>query len=778
MTFARLRPVLRRAPSAKCAVRCAGCLTWLGLLLLALSPLAAQEGKIFEQEPFDVITLNESNQNRVLQTLPLNLPGRKLPTNPNPNSTLRVRLLSNPDEELEVAWRGIAKIELFEQRVLQRAQELIQAHKFDEAFEHLTFLRDNYPQVTGLSDTLDQLLFTEAAVLYRERQFERALLLLDEIYQRKADQRVVNALTRVLEALLTERFAAADYPDVRRVYGVAQQRYGEALAQFLGEWQQRFEATAQAKVAEARSQLNEGRAREAFLTARQAQEIWPKGEGVESLLRETARRYPLLTVGVTQPYAPQDGRPMFNWAARRVDRLLTRHLFELDGIGADGGQYQCVMGTAEVTPNGRTLTLQLNAASNSAAVFSGVDVSRQLLALADPNRAVFDPAWAVLLEGVRVDDIHRIDLTFRRPHLRVQALLDIPLSGGETDGESAYWQPYRGQFAQDDDPRYLANEHYLLAGSAQPHEIVEHTFDNPQQAVRALRRGEIDLLDRVFPADVASLRSDEQLQVRAYRLPSLHVLVPNPTRPYTANRVFRRCVAYALDRDHILRQELLGGRDLSGCRLISGPFPPGIDGDDPLGYAYDSRVEPRAYDPRHARTLLQLARIEINAEAQKNQQSPPEMTELVLAFPASELARVACAAIVEDLKVLGLPSSLRPLAPGTCRPDDDRWDFLYVDYVMQEPLVDAPRLLAADGFAGCPSPHLNLALRQLQRATSWNQAGDRLRAVHQICYDDTSVIPLWQLIDYLACRKELGGVVENPVRTYQAIEGWSLQFAE
>jgi ABC-type transport system substrate-binding protein len=296
--------------------------------------------------------------------------------------------------------------------------------------------------------------------------------------------------------------------------------------------------------------------------------------------------------------------------------------------------------------------------------------------------------------------------------------------------------------------------------------------------VQALRRGEIDLIDRVFPADVTNLSRDEQLQLRAYRLPSLHVLVPNPARPYPANRVFRRCVAYALDREHILRRELLGGRNLAGCRLISGPFPLGVTVDDPLGYAYDSRVDPRAYDPRHARILLQLAHIEIKAEAEKNKESPPEMKELVLAFPTSELARVACSAMVEDLKVLGLACNLRPLPPGTCRPDDDRWDLLYVDYVMQEPLVDAPRLLAADGFAACPSPHLNLALRQLQRAISWNQAGERLRAVHQVCYDDTSVIPLWQLVDYAAYRQELAGLVDSPVTTYQAIEGWSLKFAE
>jgi hypothetical protein len=171
-----------------------------------------------------------------------------------------------------------------------------------------------------------------------------------------------------------------------------------------------------------------------------------------------------------------------------------------------------------------------------------------------------------------------------------------------------------------------------------------------------------------------------------------------------------------------------------------------------------------------------LAQIEMQKEAQKNQETPPQLTSLVLAFPASELARVACASMVEDLKLLGIDCTLQPLAPGSCWPEDDTWDLLYLDCVLEEPLVDAPHLLATDGLAACSSPHLNLALRQLQRATNWNQAGDRLRAVHQICFDDTSVIPLWQLVDHLATARELTGLADQPITPYHGVENWTLQY--
>ncbi len=373
--------------------------------------------------------------------------------------------------------------------------------------------------------------------------------------------------------------------------------------------------------------------------------------------------------------------------------------------------------------------------------------------------------------------MYDVEVLLRQPHLQVPSLLEIPLAETAIGKSSDVWSPYQNPTESSAHQAFLANPAYALAGAAQPREIVETVFENPQRAVQGLRRGDIDLLDRVFPADVASLQREAGLQVRAYRLPSLHLLIPNPARVYSGHRGFRRALAYAIDRRRILRSELLGGRELAGCEVLSGPFPRGIDGDDPLAYAYDFRIDPRAYDPRHARTLLQLAQIELQREAQKNQDALPPMTELVLAFPPSELARVACAAIMEDWKVLGVTCVLRPLPAPEAWPVDDDWDFYYLDCVMQEPLIDAPRLLAADGLAGCPSPHLNLALRQLQQATSWKQAGDRLRAIHQICFDDASVLPLWQLVDHLAFRRELVGVKESPVTTYQGIEGWSLQYA-
>jgi hypothetical protein len=147
---------------------------------------------------------------------------------------------------------------------------------------------------------------------------------------------------------------------------------------------------------------------------------------------------------------------------------------------------------------------------------------------------------------------------------------------------------------------------------------------------------------------------------------------------------------------------------------------------------------------------------------------------LVLAHPDHEIARVACAEVAEDLKIVGIDCTLRPLPPGMTRPNEDDWDLLYVDYSISEPLVDAAPLLGYEGLVGSSSPHLNLALRQLSRVDNWNDAGGRMQVIHQLCYDDTTLIPLWQIVEHLACRKGIEGIAAQPMSTYQNIENWRI----
>jgi hypothetical protein len=103
-------------------------------------------------------------------------------------------------------------------------------------------------------------------------------------------------------------------------------------------------------------------------------------------------------------------------------------------------------------------------------------------------------------------------------------------------------------------------------------------------------------------------------------------------------------------------------------------------------------------------------------------------------------------------------------------PDDV--DLLYVELAMWEPLVDARRLLGEQGIAGVCSPHMSLALRQLDEATDWAEAGAKLRYIHWLVHTEVCIVPLWQLTDHYAYQRSLSGVGMEPVSLYQNIEKW------
>jgi hypothetical protein len=108
-------------------------------------------------------------------------------------------------------------------------------------------------------------------------------------------------------------------------------------------------------------------------------------------------------------------------------------------------------------------------------------------------------------------------------------------------------------------------------------------------------------------------------------------------------------------------------------------------------------------------------------------------------------------------------------------PSDGEYDLLYVEVLMQDPIVDAVRLLGVDGIAGGNSPYLNLALRQLVSATGWKSAHDKLHEIHQLAADEVPVVPLWQLTEFFAYHKSLKGIGHEPVLLYQNVEQWQGQ---
>ncbi len=226
---------------------------------------------------------------------------------------------------------------------------------------------------------------------------------------------------------------------------------------------------------------------------------------------------------------------------------------------------------------------------------------------------------------------------------------------------------------------------------------------------------------------------------------------------------------------------LLRGDTLPGCVPLHGPMPVATSTQDPLGYASDPQVQPWPYDPRLALALAEAGRRELAAGSKDQTAVLPSTSgsgaggaaasdklpstsgrgaggegSLVLAFPSDDIAYIACTAIRQQLAAADIVVELKelPAAPGRVPVDVD---LLYVELAMWEPLVDAPRVLGENGLAGACSAQMSEALRQLQQAVEWNDVPARLRRIDRLAHDEIAIVPLWQLPDYFAYRKERHG---------------------
>ena len=770
-------PGCRSFPWSACSIRPAVLVAVMSLGLAWCLEVSAQD-RLIEQLPFDRITLDDKNDNVVLEVQTLDLPDRLVPDPFPKKGKLTLRLLDNLDEEYEVQWYSIAKVETFEQMVLDEAKQLTSYGKMEAAYDNFVYLEANLPKLPGLAEAFEDYLYAEAKLMQREGKYDAALAKLREMHDRNPNRTEAKyALGLATDKLVEGYLGAEKYRAARVLIDNLAKWYPEH--EIVQKWSQQLEGEAANLLDEARRDMDGGRLPEAAHKARRMLLVWPRLEGAREMLEDIHARYPQVTVGVTMPAVSHQPGKLSDWAARRASRLVYRTLTEFVGPGIEGGQYVCPMGQVEKEDLGRQLVFKLDADirwSSGDATLTGYDLSRQLLMMADPDRAEYAAQWGELLAEVAVRNVYQVDVKLHRASVLPEALLQTMVTPYAASTAENRPIPMNGPYllVSPEDRvdvqirEYPANRQYFAATPTRPKEVIERHFTRGIRAFLALEQRDIDVLDRVNPWDLAKFRNQKDLVLKRYAAPLVHCLIPNMNRPLTSRPGFRRALVFAVNREALL-ERLLDGRDEAGCRVVSGPFPRGITLDDPLNYAYDNSIAPRGYEPRLAVALAQVALRELAAETDEEVVNIPE---LVLAYPDHEIARIAVNAVQRQLKLVGIPVVLEELKSGIPDKIPDSVDLLYAELAVWEPLVDARRLLGNDGPAGGSSPYMDLALRQLEEAPDWPRVGRKLRQIHRIAHDEVAIVPLWQLTDHLAHHRTLPGIDDAPVSLYQNIENW------
>jgi tetratricopeptide (TPR) repeat protein len=756
------------------------------VLLAGLNPARAEE-LLNERTPFDRITLSQASGGGSIDVLPLNLPVREMPAS-QPEGLLKVRLVENPSTPYEVNWADIQSIEFYEQLLLGEGLRLMEAGELPAAFDYLNILAREYRALSGVDKFERNFLQKSAAAAFRTGQTDRALAILGGLYER--DPRFAG-LDRGLEAVgekrMQELVKNRDLGGARAFLDQMVKQFAGLELPFATRWRQKFETAAKAKLAEGEQLLNSGDYQAARRAVAQARNIWPTSPEANQLFERIARLYPIAVVGVLELADPQVTPRMDTPVARRIAAATATPLLELRDYRAEGGEYFSPWGklSFELAKRQLALELDLERLPPQNRLTAPYQIAQWALEAADPAGSHFDPALAEVLESVRVERPARVVFQLRRSHTRPTALLlgrPWDLGGEQGAYELTSSAPDQAQLR----PRRPAQQ-------ALP--LTEVVFADDGALIAGLVRGEIDIVANAPPWRWTELADRDDIRLGQYRMPRLHVLMVNHQTPSLAVREFRRALCYGIDREQIVREVLLAGAKVPGFAVLSGPLPIGEDLSDSLGYAYNDQLAPRPYDPRLAAILVTTAWTAVAQQATQPpagqpatpgevdheqlamdaqslaEKSPP----LRLAHAADPLARLACQTIVHQLEIIGVKVELVELTERDLVSSADKWDLRYAELTMQEPLIDARKLLGSGGLAGACSDTMDNALRQVDSAQNPREVTAALAAVHKACTTDLPVIPLWQTVDRFAYRADLLGLPPSVIELYQTATKWRRQ---
>ena len=740
-------------------------------LALAQESTPPAKEKLVDRTPFDQVVLTRAAAGATLDVSPLELPQRPLTTMPT-EGKLAVRLLDRPLEDFELAWTSVAQVKVFEQLLLEEARRLTAAGEFDEAYDYFARLSAEYPSIPGLKDAVSDYLRRNALALYQQQQHDRALAVLVTLEQHDSKHEALPGAVQTIAGEIIERYLReGNYAAARSVLDLWQSRFQGLATAAAAQWQRRFEAAATRQIEQASELIRQNEHIAARRAVGRALAIWPKLDAAQKMLAQIQRDFPFVTVGVLETAPRQPTRRIDDWAALRTSRLVERLLAEEIDFGSEGGIYRSPFGQLSLDESGRELSLTLEPANSSArptaATVAPDSLSRFLLSMADPGSPRYRRDFASVLDGVSLEPPAMVRLHLTRVHVRPEAMLQYPPPGAKLPAAFtlAEHAPEQVLFAR---PPAASGEQPPLQA------VVEETMASDEMAVAAILAGDVDVLDRVPPWHIERLRASNEVRVESYRLPTVHVLIPNPRQPLLAKREFRRALCFAIDRDWIVRRVLLGGATLPGFEVVSGPFPAGTTLSDPVRYGYNNQIAARAFEPRLAAILATIAWSGVQNGANEENADLPNLPELRLAHPNDPLARVACESIQVQLRRVGIPVALQEFSADDLLAGRVDCDLRYAELAVSEPVTDARVLMDPGGLAGgIRSAYLDAALRKLDEATNWNDVRAALAALHEIAHHELPVIPLWQTTNYFAYRPTVRGIGDSPMTLYQNVEQWN-----
>jgi peptide/nickel transport system substrate-binding protein len=290
--------------------------------------------------------------------------------------------------------------------------------------------------------------------------------------------------------------------------------------------------------------------------------------------------------------------------------------------------------------------------------------------------------------------------------------------------------------------RLKANKHYW-GGAPKVDELVLRHFDNTDAAVEALRKGEIDLLGDMTPAQFDALAGDRHITRNAALGPRFTELAFNngatkagraigDGNPVLKDRRLRTAIDYAIDKKTLI-DKVLGGHGEAGYGYIPPMF-------SSFAWKPDTAIR-RAYDPAKANKILDEAGYRRGADGTRTTPSGKPLKLRLFAPNHRPFYEPATEHIAGWLRQAGIAIEMRMMTPNQL--DDisakGRFD-LYVGGWGVAPDPDAALSVQTCTTSQIDAFYCNPAYDQLYRRQVRETDLDKRRAIvrqmQQRLYED------------------------------------------
>ncbi len=728
-------------------------------------------------------------------------------------------LLEDPSGDNRIPFTQVSQIISFPRLMLSRVDRLLEAGDIRKAYELLMAVETKAPGWGETRPRFEALLLREAEIKLKSGDTNAALALLDELAATNLEnQQLPVVMSNIVDQQIEDAMADTDLAKTKYYLSRISRHFPQHPV--VAKWEQRLQQASRQLLQETQRLSSAGSHAEAAVVARRASEFW-SASGTELggtdrvVYTRAALRHQILRVPVRRFSGAKIISPVPLEADLRHKQLTTVPLFEANAADELTYFQSSYFDLWDPQDLGREVVFSIRQTRpywETQPILSANQIADTLGDQLDPQRATFNPRLASFVREFSVRSPTELQVSFHRVPLNLEALFRFPVvgipqekqpapPGTETEVLSTRFvlaeesENRRRYLRSVPEPDRLTPQQYHVA------EIQEIKYPDRHAVIQAFNRREVDVIPHLRPWEVDVFKALDQFFVQKYALPQTHVLVFNPMSPAVSSPQLRRALSFGIDREGLLKIVLLRDPEMKYGRPISAPWHSGSYANSPL-------VKVTPYD-HYLSYLLRLAALEqlrlpdkqkfvadakaaalaakeewdeevfrqehgdeINAAAAHIQL--PKLRLLcdpdeVAMLPAEEMVK-RWNALKFDVELISADREGEPLG-------DDGWDLMYRRVRPEEPLLDLwPLLLTDDKFrverlAGFPD-WLRQELINLDYATSFLDAQQRLHTIHRHMAAQAFLIPLWEIDDFMVFRNNVKNFQGHPLDVYHGAERW------